>query len=234
MTSLETELPSAKAFHLQLGEVATFSEADANKLRTGLQKSQARLIEVEQEMKLARKDFGESRKQSAGSAEAAEKSLLQLTKMSNRAQNLEIEVNSLNSLTCKVDKIRDDATWSANEKGREAKIVKSRISLLENELDFLKRKKPAACNKEVLGRMIADAKGEVNSLIDGLRRDTFNPYASIRHSVNQTLLAVGSRLGELTNRETQKLQRSVRLALCEAAGGFKSRLSVNLKLGTKA
>lgn len=67
--------------------------------------------------------------------------------------------------------------------------------------------------------MVADAKGKMNSLVDGLRRDIFDSYASIRHNVDQSLLAVGSCLRKMVDRETKELQRRVHFALSNAVNG---------------
>lgn len=72
---------------------------------------------------------------------------------------------------------------------------------------------------KVVGCKVTDAKGKVNNIADGFRQDTFDSYVSIRVSFDQTLLAVGSFLRELVNREVQGLQRSVHVALCNATGG---------------
>lgn len=58
---------------------------------------------------------------------------------------------------------------------------------------------------EIVGRKIADANDEVNSLVVGLRRDVFDSYASIRHDVDQTLLAVGSRIRKQIDRKARRL-----------------------------
>lgn len=47
--------------------------------------------------------------------------------------------------------------------------------------------------------------------------NTFDFYASTRHSVGETILAVGIRLRGLINREARKLQQSVHAAFCDAA-----------------
>lgn len=72
---------------------------------------------------------------------------------------------------------------------------------------------------EVVGCKIADAKSDANNLVDGLRRGAFDLCADIRQNVNQTLLAIGSRLRDLTDREDEEVQWSVHTALCNAADG---------------
>lgn len=59
----------------------------------------------------------------------------------------------------------------------------------------------------------------MDNLTGGLRRDTFDSCARILRIVDQTLLAVGSRLGRLNDRDAKELQRSVHFALCDAAKG---------------
>lgn len=57
MATLKTKFAGAKALHLRPAEVATRFEVDAEKTWTDLQNSQLRLIEAEQEAKLARKNL---------------------------------------------------------------------------------------------------------------------------------------------------------------------------------
>lgn len=47
---------------------------------------------------------------------------------------------------------------------------------------------------EVVRRKVAEARDKKNYLVDGLRRGTFESYASVRQNVDQSLLALGSRL----------------------------------------
>lgn len=93
------------------------------------------------------------------------------------------------------------------------------IGLLKNELDFQRRKETTGYKTEAVSCKVADAKGEVNSLDDGLRRDTFDMYASIRHNVDQTLLAVSNCLKKLINGEAKWLQQKVHAALRNGASG---------------
>lgn len=55
----------------------------------------------------------------------------------------------------------------------------------------------------------ADVKGDMNYLVDGLCQDTFDSYASNRHSVDQLLLAIRKRLREMFICETMVLLQSV-------------------------
>lgn len=77
-------LASIKASHSQLAKMGTCSEADANRACTDLRDSQARLIGVEEEAKLARKDPDKGREPSARLAKSTEESLRQLIEVSTR------------------------------------------------------------------------------------------------------------------------------------------------------
>lgn len=116
MATLEKEFANAKDLHSPLVEISTCSEAKANKAQTDLRNSRAWLAEVELGTKLAREDLSKNREHSAGLAEAAEKAVRQMTKMSNRASVLETEAKSLKSRIGGVSKTRDDAASSTNEK----------------------------------------------------------------------------------------------------------------------
>lgn len=67
---------------------------------------------------------------------------------------------------------------------------------------------------------VADAKSKAHILVDGFRRNTVDSYTSIRHSVVQTLFAVGSRPRELIFCETKWSQQSVQAAFLIAAVGI--------------
>lgn len=84
-------------------------------------------------------------------------------------------------------------------------MLKARIDLLKGELDLLKPKEPPGCSMEVLRREVTDAKSDINNLFNGLRRDAFVSYASLGHSVDQSLLAEGHSLRGLISREAKKL-----------------------------
>lgn len=77
---------------------------------------------------------------------------------------------------------------------------------------------------EVVSRKVADAEGELNSLIDRFRQDAFDSYAIIRHNIDQKFLEICSRLRELIDSTASKLRRSVHSALCDAAGGVQMLL----------
>lgn len=116
-------------------------------------------------------------------------------------------------------KVSNAATSIAYEKGRDAKMLELRISVLKDVQRLSERKRLAGCNKEIKSRKVADVKGVLNNFVDGMRRCIFNSYVSILQNVNQTLLVVGSRLRKLIDRKSQKLQRSVYAAFCDTAGG---------------
>lgn len=116
-------------------------------------------------------------------------------------------------------KTSDGAASFADRKGRPARMIGFRSTLLEDDLDSLKRMKTMRCNLNVVSRKVADAKGKVNSLADWLRCYTFESYALIWHKVDQTLVAVHCCLRDLNDREALKLQHSVFAALCNAASG---------------
>lgn len=65
---------------------------------------------------------------------------------------------------------------------------------------------------------VADAKGSMNNLVDGLRQDTLYFYASIRHNVDQLLVAISKRLKKVFDRRAKALRQDVHDALCDAAG----------------
>lgn len=115
--------------------------------------------------------------QSAGSAKAAETALRQPVEVSDRAEGLEVQTKCLKSRMDEVDKVRDDAIIFANGKSRDARLLESRISLLKDELDVLKRKKSTGCNMKIVGRKDADVKYGVNNLGDRLRQDIFDSYS---------------------------------------------------------
>lgn len=59
----------------------------------------------------------------------------------------------------------------------------------------------------------------MNSLIDCLRRDTFDSYTSIRHNVNSSLVAIRKHLKDMFGRKAWSFQQGVYDPLCSAAGG---------------
>lgn len=91
-------------------------------------------------------------------------------------------------------KKRNDTIGSPNLRCQKSRMTEACIDLLKIELDSLAQKQSAGGEMEVVHCKAADAKGEVNSLVYGLRRGTFSLYANIRQNVDQSLSAVGSRL----------------------------------------
>lgn len=78
-----------------------------------------------------------------------------------------------------VNKVRSDAISSTNEKGRDARMLESRQSLLKDDLDLLKGKHSTGCGMEIASRRVVDAEGGVNSFVDGLRRENFDSFVGI-------------------------------------------------------
>lgn len=84
---------------------------------------------------------------------------------------------------------------------------------------MLKQKDLLQCNREIVGRKVANAKGKVNNMVDKVLRYTFNLLPNIGRNVDQSLLAVDSRPRELVDREAKTLQQNVHTALRNAASG---------------
>lgn len=100
-----------------------------------------------------------------------------------------------------VSKDRYKAANAAGEKSCQARMLVSRIGLLMDELNLLKRKETSGCGMDIVVCKFVDAKGEVNKFFDGLCHNTFASYANIRQNIDQTLLAVRSRLKDLIDRD---------------------------------
>lgn len=94
--------------------------------------------------------------------------------VSARAQADEIEATSFKTQHGRAAKICDDATSSANEKGRKAKTLEFCISSFQNELGSLVQKKSIGCNTGTVDHESADVNNKMNDFVDGLRRDTFD------------------------------------------------------------
>lgn len=58
----------------------------------------------------------------------------------------------------------------------------------------------------------------MNSLVDGLRQDTIDSYASIRHNVDQSLVAASKHPKKMLDGEVMELQQVVHSVLRSAAG----------------
>lgn len=87
--------------------------------------------------------------------------------MPNRAQTFAFEVISLNTQVNGDAKPRNDAIISADGKGRKAKMFESRIGSIKDELNSLKQRGSTGCDTEIVGRKVANAKGEVNISVEG-------------------------------------------------------------------
>lgn len=120
VATLQTELAKAKASYSRLVEDFTRFELDANNAQTGLQDSPVRLAKVQQGAKLAKEDRDKVWQQFLGLAEAAKKTLLLPTEVSNQADAFQVEFNSLKSHMNEVFNTRSNATSAANEKRQEA------------------------------------------------------------------------------------------------------------------
>lgn len=103
-------------------------------------------------------------------------------------------------------------------------------SLLNDELDSLKRKELTTYDVKAVRRKIAEVKGEIMTLIGKLRQDSFGPCASIQHDIDQLLFTVSIHLKEMFDREAKVLQQGVHVALCNVVGGFQSGLSMPVRL----
>lgn len=74
-----------------------------------------------------------------------------------RDRALETKVKSLRSQSGKVSKARDDGTGSADERGRQTRMLDSLIRVLNDELDSLERKESTECDAEIVNRRVSDA-----------------------------------------------------------------------------
>lgn len=88
----------------------------------------------------------------------------------------------------KVTKACDEAIGSAAEQSRQLRMLEDRIGVWKYELDSLKWKKSTSCDMKLVSRKVADAKDDMDSLVDGLRLDTSNSYARIQHSVDKSFV----------------------------------------------
>lgn len=91
-------------------------------------------------------------------------------------------------------KARVDATRSAPELSQPPRMLEACTSLLEDRLDSLKRNEPNTRNMKLVCCKVADTEGSMKGFVGCLRRDTLRWYGTIRHSVDQSLLAVSNRL----------------------------------------
>lgn len=67
---------------------------------------------------------------------------------------------------------------------------------------------------------LKDAMGDMNSFVHGLRRDTLDSYAIIRHNVGQSLIKVSKALIDMLSLEVMTSQQVLYDAPCIATGSF--------------
>lgn len=136
-------------------------------------------------------------------ADAAEDALRHLTETSKRCQMFEDEFCSLISEIGKTFQAREDAIGLVEDQSRVSKMLEARIEVLTNELDWLKREEITGCDMEIVCRKVVDVNGKINDLGYGLHYGTFGLYASMQHSVGQSLLAVSGRLSKVIDHEAK-------------------------------
>lgn len=66
-------------------------------------------------------------------------------------------------------------------------MIETRISVLKDELESLKRKESISCSVKIVDCKVADADGDMHDLVGCLRRYTFDTYACIRHGDDRLL-----------------------------------------------
>lgn len=117
---------------------------------------------------------------------------------------------------CKMVKARGDAISTADEQSYHLGMLGARHNLVWDKLNSLTRKDLTGCETKVGLSRLADAISITNSLVYGLRRGTFDFYASIRHNDDQSSLTVSRRLMEMIDYEAKEFQRGVHVAFCGA------------------
>lgn len=85
----------------------------------------------------------------------------------------------------------------------------------------------------VVSCKFVDAESDINGLVDGLRRGTYEPYASICHNVGQSLVRVSEHMKEMLDHEVMELQQSVHDAICRAARSVQRSIAGALRLWIK-
>lgn len=148
MVILKAELANVKTAHTRLVRVSTQTNEDAKKARTELRNLQVRFSEVVREANVSNERLDKVPQQCAKSAKATEEALRQLSELSGRSQFLERKATFFRSQLSEVGKARDDVTRSTDVKRRRARMLKSLVSLLKDELNSLKRKKTTGCDME--------------------------------------------------------------------------------------
>lgn len=71
-------------------------------------------------------------------------------------------------------KARADATRSVNEQSRGSRMLEGRSDLNNDELDSLDRKESYGCVMEIVRCKVADTKGKMISLVNGLLQGTLD------------------------------------------------------------
>lgn len=98
-------------------------------------------------------------------------------------------------------------------------MIEACIRSSKEEPKSYKRNAATGSDRKVLCRKIADYKNDWTSLADGLRRETFDPFASIQYNEDQLLVVVSKCIKDIFNGEKKGLQHSVHDVLCNAARG---------------
>lgn len=65
---------------------------------------------------------------------------------------------------------------------------------------------PNNCDIKVVSRKVMNAKRDINGIVDGLARDTFDLYISIRRVVDQSMVEVSKRLKKVFGCSAMVLQ----------------------------
>lgn len=175
----------------------------------------------------------EAQKQFTGSAEAVEGALRQLMEVSSLAQILMGKVSFLNLQMSKIAKARDDAIATATEQSRQTKMVEARLGGMKDELDSFKQKESTDRGMEVIYCKAAFTEGVINNLADGLRRDTFDSYANMRHNVDQSFVVVVKLLKKMPDHEAMDLQQGDRDALRIAGGGVQKLFAATTEVADR-
>lgn len=88
-------------------------------------------------------------------------------------------------------------------------MLKACIGFLKIELDPLKRMESTGCEMKKVSCKVADAKGNMNSLADGMHKDTFDSYCCIPHNFNQSLVMISRYLKDMIDCEATALQQAI-------------------------
>lgn len=116
----------------------------------------------------------DARMQPVEPAKTAEEALGQLTEVLRSAHLSKGKGSSLKLQLDQIVELHGDATSSGNEQSSQPRMLNARIDLLNNKLDTTKQNEWTGCDMEVICSKVANTKGEMDSLEDGLRRDTFD------------------------------------------------------------